>query len=241
MLIRPQLLQATKRCTQCKMKKYLYILLLLLIASCDLRNAESYAIEAEKLSDNGNYLEANELLDKALKKDPYFIGAYINKGANLAALKKFEDAIKIYNQALSIDSENTMILYNLANNYKQIEKYNKAILFYNKALNTKGGENIYFDYNNENSYIDLGNNYDIEGSAIFFQRGITYLCLDSIKSSISDFKRCVNNNYNLPKCYYYLGINYYKIHQDSLGCEYLKKSAFWKDEDAIEALNEYCK
>lgn len=223
------------------MNKYLYFLLLFIIASCDLRNVESYVIEAEKLSENGNYLDANKLLDKALDKDPYSISAYINKGANLAALKKFEDAIKIYNKALSIDSENTMILYNLANNYKQIEKYNIALLYYNKALNTKGGENIYIDYDNENSYIELGNNYDIEGSEIFFQRGITYLCLDSIKSSISDFKRCVSNNYNVPKCYYYLGINYYKISQDSLGCDYLKKSAIWKDKDAIEALSEYCK
>ena len=219
----------------------LLFFILSIIVSCDLKTAETHALVAEKLADKGEFSEANKLLDKVLIKNPLFVGAYINKGANFSALNDFKNAIKNYNKALEIDSTNTMVLFNLGNNYKKLERYNEALNYYNKALNTKGNDLIYIDYNPKNALIDLSNGMDVEGSEIIYHRGITYLFLDSIKSSIRDFNRCISNNYEVPKCYYYLGINYIKIYKDSLGCEYLKKSALWNNKDAIEALDEYCK
>lgn len=163
-------------------------------------------------------------------------------GVNFAALKDYKSAIKYYNQALSIDPNNTMVLFNLGNNYKQQEEYIEALNYYNKALKQKGNGKVFINLPNTNPRsLSSPYNFDIEASAILFQRGITYLCLDSIKSSIEDFDKCIYLHYNLPESHYYLGINFLTIGQDELACVNLRKSYLLGDKEAKEVFEEYCK
>ena len=200
-----------------------------------------YLQEAEKLADNGQFIEANELLEIALEKDPKFIGAYINKGANYSAMGNYKKAIQTYYQGLLIDPGNTMLLFNIGNNYRLLENYETAIEFYNKAFETKGGDKFYVNYDKSFDFADIGQYYDIEGKEIYFQRGLAYLDLDSIHQSYSDFNNCIKRNYEVPASLYYIGFIYLKNYQDSLGCENLKKSASLGYKDALIALKDYCK
>lgn len=81
------------------------ILILAIFTSCASKSTEYYFSEAEKLSDEEKYEEANLLLDKVIEKDNKFLGAYINRGANKAALNAFEEAIKDYEEVLKLDSK----------------------------------------------------------------------------------------------------------------------------------------
>ena len=199
-----------------------------------------YVIEAEELADNGKYYESNELLNKAIEKDPQFIGAYINKGANFADLGQHKKAIQVYQKALFLDTKNTMLLFNLGNNYQKIENYTTALDYYNKAFKTKGGDKFYMDWNKEFDFVDVGQHFDIKGEEIYFQRGITYLELDSVNQAFSDLNNSLRRNYEVAASLYYIGILYLKTYQDDLGCESLRKSASLGYEHARITLKEYC-
>lgn len=222
------------------MKLNRYTLILFLIFSCNSKSALDYTKEALKYSDEGNYKKSNLLLDKAIEKDPDFIGAYINKGANLSDIGEYQKAIEIYRKALVINSENTMLLFNLGNNYRLLNDNATALDFYNKAFKTKGGDKFFIDYNTDFDYTNRDLNYDVLGKEIYFQRGIAYLELDSIKQSYSDFTNSIKRNYKIAESYYYIGILYLNIGEDSLACDYLKKSLSLGDEDALITIQEYC-
>ncbi len=63
--------------------------------SCDFKSAQEYLNEADKLSEQGKCKEAIKLLDKAIEKEPKYIGAYINRGSDKSSLK--DDTLIIKN------------------------------------------------------------------------------------------------------------------------------------------------
>src|SRR5690606_5871077 len=153
--------------------------ILLLLTSCDFKTAKDYLTEADKLSEQKRYREAIELLDKAIQKDPKYLGAYINRGADKSALGDFEAAIEDYKAVLQIDPKNTLALFNIGNNYKRLDNFNKAVEYYNQAFDTKGGQLLYIDYT-PNDFIDL-TDFDVLGHQIHYERGIAYYNLDSLQ------------------------------------------------------------
>ena len=60
----------------------------------DFKSAQEYLNEADKLSEQGKCKEAIILLDKAIEKEPKYIGANINRGADKSALKDYTLIIK---------------------------------------------------------------------------------------------------------------------------------------------------
>ena len=53
--------------------------IVMFLAGCNSKTAESYLDEAEQLSDNGKYQDAILLLDEAITRDDKYLGAYINR------------------------------------------------------------------------------------------------------------------------------------------------------------------
>lgn len=221
------------------MRKFNYILIgLFFLASCDLKTAEEYLNEADKLSEQNHNKEAIELLDKAIKKDPKYIGAYINRGADKSALGNFNDAILDYKTALNLDEGNTLALYNIGNNYKRLENYNAAIEYYDKALDSKGGQMLYMD-NSQNELIHQ-DNFDVPGYEIFYERGIAFYNIDSLQKAYSDFNEAIKQNYMVPDSYYWLACIYIKQGQTDLACINFKKAIQLGDKDAINEARKYC-
>lgn len=224
----------------CILTKLLFTFLILIVhlTSCDFKSAEQYLIEAESLSDEGKYLEANLLLDKAIEKDNKYLGAYINRGANKAALDSFEAAIADYKMVLELDSNNTLALFNTANNYKRLEEYDSAISFYNKAFESKGGQKLYLDIA-PNNFMNIGE-FDVLGYAIHFERGIANYYAGNINKAFTDFNISIENNYMTAECYYWIGYIYVSIGEIDLACENFSKSKQLGDLNAEFALKEYC-
>lgn len=211
---------------------------LLLLTSCDFKTSKDYLNEADKLSEQEKYKEAIELLDKAIEKDPKYLGAYINRGADKSALGNYEEAIKDYKTVLDLDPKNTLALYNIGNNYKRLGNYKTAIEFYNQAFDTKGGQTLYLDLT-PNDFIDLSE-FDVPGHQIHFERGIAYYNIDSLQLAFDDFNRTISQNYMTAKSYYWLGYIYVSTGQTDLAYEKFRKSKQLGDKDAEEELKKYC-
>ena len=215
------------------------LILVVFFAACDFKTAEYYLSAAESLSDKGEYLEANKLLDKAIEKNNQYWGAYINRGANKSLLNDFEGAIEDYQIVLKSDKKNTLALFNIANNYKRLEEYQKAVDYYNEAFNSKGGQELYINYH-QNDFLNLYES-DVPGHEINYERGIAYYYLGNLEEAFNDFSSSISKNYLPEECYYWIGFIYVTTGQLDLACENFTLSKQFGNKDAESALKKYCK
>ena len=115
------------------MKKLMLLLLLITQISFCQEDDELFE-KAEILLQNKEYHEAIKLFDKVLEINPDYVGASVNLGISKTYLQEYESAIKNYENAITLDSLNTLSYFNIANNYAELEDFEKSIIFYNKAL-----------------------------------------------------------------------------------------------------------
>ncbi|GEP94566.1 hypothetical protein CCY01nite_08260 [Chitinophaga cymbidii] len=210
----------------------------IILTSFGCKSAGDYLNEANNLSEKGKYQEAILLLDKAIEKDSKYVGAYINRGADKSALGDYTGAIHDYQKALSIDPDNTLALFNTGNDYKRQEDYRTSIKYYNKAFDSKGGPVLYFDAR-PNDFVDL-TEFDVEGCAIHFERGISYFYIDSLQHAFNDLHASISQNYMIGDCHYWIGFVYLKTGQPDLACESFLKSKQLGNKDAEQELKRYC-
>src|SRR5688572_2574378 len=101
------------------MNKYLttLILTMFLISSTGMlliaQTSEAQALynQAVQAYESGNLEEAIELLDEAIRLEPDFIDAYINRGVAYADLGDYRQAIADFTHAIRLD-ENFALPYN---------------------------------------------------------------------------------------------------------------------------------
>ena len=230
------------------MKKILLIsLLITFLSSCDLKTAEQYQSEAQILFEKKDYKGAINLLNKAIIKDDKYIGAYLDRGANKGQLDDYIGAIKDFKKVLSIDSDNTLALFNIGKTYCNLKKYKLAIQFYNKAFDTKGkafdtnGETVYIDLV-DNKFVDLGYKNDVKKGDIFYERGIAYYNFNDLKNSFNDFKSCIQQNYNVKESYYWIGCIYLDVKKNDKACEcFYKAKENGDNEIEFNEIQKYCK
>jgi tetratricopeptide (TPR) repeat protein len=210
---------------------------LFLFVSCDFKSANEYFLESEKLSQQGKYQESILLLNRAIDKNPEYIGAYINRGADKSALGDYQESILDYKRVLEIDSSNTLALFNIGNNYKRLKDFKEAVHYYNEAFKTKGGR-IYLDAI-QNSFIQK-DELDIAGHEIAYERGLAYYEIDSFQKVIEDMQICLKHNYMNKQTHFMLGLTYLSMGMKEDGCKNLEQSKALGDADAEEMLIRYC-
>lgn len=219
-------------------RHFTIILILIIFIGCDIKSAKEYFAEAEKLEKQQKYKEAIQLLDKAISKDKYFLGAYINRGADKSAIGDYKGAITDYEKVISLDSKNTLAYFNIGNNLKRIGDSKSAVDFYNKAFNTKGGDGIYLDLQ-PNSVVDLSS-FDVPGHEIYYERGIALYQIDSLKRAFSDFQNCISKNYMTAESNYWIGNIFINNGNKEKACKYFNKAKFLGDTDAEDSIRKYC-
>ena len=206
------------------MKYFLILIVVLILASCDFKSSKKYFDEATKLEEQEKYADAILLLDKAIKKEPEFIGAIINRGADKSALKNYKGAIEDYELVLGFDEGNTLAIFNIANNKKRLNNYKSAISYYNAALETKGGKYLTIDWVENPSFNNKKADFDVNTFDIIYERGLAYFELDSLNNAVQDFNSCIKNNSNIANATFYLSQTYFKANHIVEGCEYLQKA-----------------
>lgn len=222
------------------MKNLTYILILTILFSCDFKSSEDYNKEAEKLEKEGKYYEAITLLDKALKIDPNNIYALMNRGVDKSLTGDYKGAIEDYSRIIKIDSDNTLAYLNRGKNKGRLEDNNGAIVDYDKAIATKGGEQIYLNWT-ENEFFETGYEFDVPMEEILYSRGVARYEIDSLKTSFDDFNFCIEKNYELHSSYYWRGLIYLAADMEKEGCDDLKNAHELGNPDAKEIISQYCK
>ncbi|MFM9984352.1 MAG: tetratricopeptide repeat protein [Flavobacteriales bacterium] len=102
----------------------------------DNNNMEALAEMALSLMSMGRYEESVEYCKRAIsnhKGDPLLASVYSTYGSALDALKKNDEAIDIYNEAISQFPDDYLLHFNLGVSISVNEDYDKALLSFHKA------------------------------------------------------------------------------------------------------------
>ena len=121
------------------------------------------------------------------KSDKFFLaGQKLDEGFALHNQGKYQAAIKLYNEALSINPNYAQAYNNRGVAYKYLKHYNEAISDFNKSIELKNPA-LHFVYNN---------------------RGIAYFDLQNYEQAISDYNRAIEINPKYAEAYYNRGLLY---------------------------------
>lgn len=169
------------------MKRFALLLVLLLGVNSCFANEELSKQATAFYSDN-NHNKTMELLlqineEERSAQDWLLLGnLYDEKGEK-------DNAIFMYQKAISTDKKYYKAYYNIANLYLAEEKYNQAVENYKKAIFIKK-DNPYLFYNLGCAYLKLGN---VKKARSAFQQAVT------LKNDVAEF------HYNLAYAYKSLG------------------------------------
>lgn len=192
--------------------------------------------EATVLENQGRYTEAIEILNRAIQKDSTFLGAYINRGVNQAALGRDTLAIADYKKVLEFDKDNTLANFNIGNSLKRMKDPEAALKYYNRAFG--------FDENGKLStrivFYHDPDPYGVPMDEILFQRGLTYYELGRFGFAFDDFAQISNGN-ETPEVQYMIGISALNLGDNQIGCNALRSAIRLGHPEAKSTYNTYCK
>lgn len=147
----------------------------------------------------------------------------LEEGNRLYYAKKFDDAIKLYIEAIELKPDGAETYNNRGVAYQELQQYDRAIADFNKALEFKQHE---FIYNNRAiAYIRLGKydraieDYDKaielkpDYALSYNNRGITYNDLGQHDRAIENFNRAIELKPNYAEYYYNRGVVYENLGQ----------------------------
>lgn len=224
-----------------EMKKNILSLLFLLsyqlIFSQIIHNYE----KTEILISQKKYVEAIQLLDQIIKKEPYFVGALVNRGICKMALKKYSPSIDDFKTAIDIDSLNTVSYCNIAYCYQKINKLKLSIDYYNKAEESL--KNFIFT-NPKNkilkrTFIKEIFPFYIPKNEIKFNRSLVYLELKNYNLALKDLLS-IENEAITKQTQFIIASTLLKLNKKSKACIALKKAIKMGNKIALKHQKKYC-
>jgi len=192
----------------------------------------------EKLN---QYTEAKKCYDEAIKLDPHYVDAWINKGNLLEELGEHEDAIKHFNVAIGIKPD-YKIYFNKGNILFKLNLFTEAINCYKQALGItpnylEAWTNIGLALQRSGCDIDALSCYEkainLDNNSIepLLNRAYLNIKLRNFNNAIIDFKKIISINKNEN------WINGDLFHTELKLCywnEYKAKKDFFKKKENIE-------
>ena len=118
-------------------KELIYILSMittLSLLACGQQPGKEWLDEGNALAMQGNYIEAVQAYNEAIKIDPEYAAAWNNKGLALDEMGEYEEAILAYEEALKLDPEYADAWYNKGNALYSQGEYQEAIEAYDEAI-----------------------------------------------------------------------------------------------------------
>ena len=132
----------------------------------------------------GNYIECETLLKNAISFDIYNLYYKNLLGQTYIKLKKYDEAINIFNIVLKDWIDNPEIYYHLGFSYKCKEQYEKAIFFLDKSIS------LGIDF--VEAYIDLSVCYEKTQSNYYSNFELTTKGVKRFQSSVLDILHAEN-------------------------------------------------
>lgn len=82
----------------------------------------------------GDHAEAVRQFDAALKVNPRFVAAHINRGVALEQLRRLDEALASYDRAIALDPADADTFYNRGNALKEMKRFAEAVTSYDRAI-----------------------------------------------------------------------------------------------------------
>ncbi|MEN6467687.1 MAG: tetratricopeptide repeat protein [Smithella sp.] len=164
-----------------------------------------------------------EYLNNAIKLQPDYTDAHINRGSAYIILGQYQLAIADINQAMRLKPDDAYYLYyNRANAYSALGLYQRAIEDYNEALRQKPDDIL-----DGSAYRSRGNAYAMLGqyqlaiedyskaiqlrpdhAVAYYSRGTAYSKLSHHQSAIEDYNEAIRLKPDYADAYYNRGYVY---------------------------------
>jgi Flp pilus assembly protein TadD len=141
-------------------------------------------------------------LDKSIEIYPEFADAHLQKGVALYYLKRFEDALSSYQEALKINPTNPTTNNNIGTIYFENQEYQQALTYFLNAIK--------YNPTYAEAYANAGSIY-----------GITQQYDDAIRM----FNQAIKNDPTYAQAYYFLGITYRNKGDEGQAQVFLQKAA----------------
>ncbi len=185
---------------------------------------EKPGYETKKISVNVSTYKKNPIIEVTLKKlegveisKEYL--EKLNKGNKLFQEKKYNEALKVYQELLEEQPKFKILNRNIGNCYFAMEDYEKAIEYYKKAIKEKGDNTeVYVAIGN--AYINMGKNNEalkwyekadvkkIKDFNVLYNIGVIFYNNFNYEKAAEFFKMAVEHNPEFADGWYQLGMTY---------------------------------
>ena len=166
------------------------------------QDTKAYFQRGNKNLREGEYKEAINDYNEAIKLDPQSAHAYYNRGTAYYALKQYQDAINDYDEAIELNPQSANAYNNRGNLYCALKRYQEAVNDYNEVikLNPQSAD----AYNNRGTvrselqqYPEAINNYNKaielnpQSANAYYNRGLAYSELQRYQEAINDYNKAI--------------------------------------------------
>jgi tetratricopeptide (TPR) repeat protein len=182
----------------------------------------------------GNYSQAIEDYNRAIKIKPGYLEAYNNRGIAYSGLGNYKQAIEDYDRAIKIKPNYADAYYNkgvvymrLGNNRQAIENYDRAIeikpdcleAYYNRGVAHSGLGNY------KQAIEDYSRAIEIKPDCLeaYYNRGVAHSGLGNYRQAIEDYSRAIEIKPDYLEAYYNKSLAYLNQGDNISGCRDAQK------------------
>ncbi|NNC94185.1 MAG: LysM peptidoglycan-binding domain-containing protein [Chitinophagales bacterium] len=219
--------------------------------SVNLIKAKFYLARGLNEIDKGQYKKASKYISKSLKMSDNFLDAKVMLADLNAAFGYHEKAVKLYDDAIQLDTSIAKLYYNRAHCYLKMEENELAYMDFTQAIKQKenyilayaGRASIAIDVNDfETAISDYSkilevNNYFLPA---YKGRGVAYMEMGEYEMAINDFNIVLDLSPREPAIYYKRGLA--KVLTNNLfdACFDLWTASELGYKDAKKSIKQYC-
>lgn len=197
--------------------KLLYLLLFIVLQSCEDRNVSNDLITSINLNlKEEQYIFAEKEIQKLIKIEPSNSEAYLLKGIVETKQKDYNSALLSFKKSIALDSTNYKALVERANLKIVLGDYKSAI---KDCSNAQSLNETYFQ--------------------VYQTKGKIYETIEDLPNAILEFEKAIKYGDNSGITYFKLGVLFLKSGNETKGCEYLSKAGelgFMKSFDIIKSV-----
>jgi tetratricopeptide (TPR) repeat protein len=175
---------------------------------------------------------------------------YFYQGLLNSTIQNFNQSIKAYSTAISIDPEFELAYFNRANTRYLMIDYINSLEDYSQVITLEGTATTRHDDRNQNVQLndytevlnDLSRAIELnpEFSFAYYNRGNVKCMNKDFTGAIDDYSKALEVGPTLPQAYYNRGLTLIYLQDSEKGCLDMSKAGELGMEDAYPVIKKYC-
>lgn len=217
----------------------------------NLDNWHVYLVNGDGYALSGNFNEAMNEYDRAVRLNPYNPRPYINRAAALAKLGRYKESITDNAIAISLNADQAEVRFNIGLAYYNMGKFNDAKYEFTQAVEKKPD---YFQ-----AYLYRGNSYgmlqefqkaitdfneaiklDSRHKMAYYSRGVAHFKMNAHQSAIDDFNKVLKLDPLMGDAYLSRGVAYLSLGLPDKACTDLQKAKELGNPNAEGIISSFC-